>query len=191
LSPGVAFVFLAVGPATNAATMTLVGNKLGRRFLVTYLATMILGAMAAGFALNATFGVIGDLPGVLDHLHEHGGAPAWWMMVFVYFFLGIMVLSLFRRFFPRVWARLMSVRRSELPRSAPLPGGADSRDYLVDGMTCSHCAAHVREALLSVPGVSNARVDLGAKTATVEGSAAPEAVCEAVREAGYEASGRE
>jgi len=58
--------------------------------------------------------------------------------------------------------------------------------YHVEAMTCSHCAAHVREALLAVPGVTNAHVDLGAKTAVVEGSAAPEAVHDAVREAGYE-----
>ena len=35
LSPGAAIVFLMAGPATNAATMTVIGNVFGRRTLIT------------------------------------------------------------------------------------------------------------------------------------------------------------
>jgi copper chaperone CopZ len=37
----------------------------------------------------------------------------------------------------------------------------------IDGMTCGHCTASVEKALLGVPGVSAAKADLAAKTATV------------------------
>jgi copper chaperone len=57
----------------------------------------------------------------------------------------------------------------------------------VEGMSCAHCVAHVKEALASVPGVTKAEVDLGKKQAFVEGSALDDAALKsAVAEAGYE-----
>ncbi|MFO0956596.1 MAG: heavy metal translocating P-type ATPase [Isosphaeraceae bacterium] len=58
----------------------------------------------------------------------------------------------------------------------------------VVGMTCSHCARSVREALVSVPGVRGASIDLAGARATVEieaGEVDPAALKEAVRTAGY------
>jgi copper chaperone len=57
----------------------------------------------------------------------------------------------------------------------------------VEGMSCAHCVAHVKEALASVPGVTKAEVDLGKKQAVVEGSSLDDAALKsAVAEAGYE-----
>lgn len=53
LSPGAALVFLLVGPATNAATVAVVGRLLGRRQLRIYLASIIGVALVAGLALDA------------------------------------------------------------------------------------------------------------------------------------------
>ncbi|MGC9235673.1 MAG: CopZ family metallochaperone [Thiomonas sp.] len=57
----------------------------------------------------------------------------------------------------------------------------------VTGMTCSHCVAAVTQALKSVPGTQDAQVDLASGRATVQGSAAPEALVKAVEEEGYSA----
>jgi len=57
----------------------------------------------------------------------------------------------------------------------------------VTGMTCGHCVASVKKALESVPGVSEANVELAAGEAVVEGNADVEALCAAVREEGFEA----
>jgi len=57
----------------------------------------------------------------------------------------------------------------------------------VTGMTCSHCVAAVTQALKSVPGTQDAQVDLASGRATVQGSAAPEALIKAVVEEGYSA----
>ncbi len=56
----------------------------------------------------------------------------------------------------------------------------------VKGMTCAHCVKAVREALLAVPGVDGADVDLEGASATVTGSAADAAMLAAVEKAGYE-----
>lgn len=55
----------------------------------------------------------------------------------------------------------------------------------IEGMMCAHCVAHVDKALRAVSGVESVDVDLTAGTAVVTGSAAEEALCAAVAEAGY------
>ena len=57
-------------------------------------------------------------------------------------------------------------------------------------MTCASCQHHVEGALLSTPGVKSAHVDLIANSASIEfdpAIAAPDALVEAVRSAGYDA----
>jgi len=53
LSPGAALVFLLTGPGTNAATVAVVGQLLGRRLLRVYLISIIGVALAAGLLLDA------------------------------------------------------------------------------------------------------------------------------------------
>jgi Cu+-exporting ATPase len=58
------------------------------------------------------------------------------------------------------------------------------------GMTCASCQHHVEEALRSTAGVESARVDLMAHKASIvfdPAVARPEAMVEAIREAGYDA----
>jgi copper chaperone len=58
----------------------------------------------------------------------------------------------------------------------------------VDGMTCNHCQAAVKEALESVEGVRTATVDLEGGFAEVEGSAGVEVLIAAVQDEGYQAA---
>lgn len=56
-------------------------------------------------------------------------------------------------------------------------------------MTCDNCARSVERKLASTPGVTKARVDLKAGTATVEYDpqlVKPEVLVNAVRQLGYE-----
>jgi copper chaperone len=58
--------------------------------------------------------------------------------------------------------------------------------YAVQGMTCEHCVASVREEVAEVPGVTAVDVDLATGRLTVAGEGVPEdAVREAVAAAGY------
>ena len=55
----------------------------------------------------------------------------------------------------------------------------------IEGMTCSHCAKAVTEAVEAVPQVKRAIVDLAAGEVAVEGPADPAAVRCAIEAAGY------
>ncbi len=56
----------------------------------------------------------------------------------------------------------------------------------IEGMTCGHCKSSVEKALLKVPGVTRAEVDLGRKQAVVIGNVDRSELVKAVDDAGYE-----
>ncbi len=60
--------------------------------------------------------------------------------------------------------------------------------YIVTGMSCAACSARVEKAVSKVPGVTACSVSLLTNSMGVEGSAAPQAVIAAVKEAGYGAA---
>lgn len=55
LDPGAALVFLLVGPATNASTVIVVKQLLGKRVLWVYLFALVVVALLAGLATSALY----------------------------------------------------------------------------------------------------------------------------------------
>lgn len=62
------------------------------------------------------------------------------------------------------------------------------KQFQVTGMTCAACAARVERAVSAVPGVENCAVSLLTNSLSVEGTASPGAVVDAVTAAGYGAA---
>ena len=60
--------------------------------------------------------------------------------------------------------------------------------YTVTGMSCAACSARVEKAVSKVDGVTSCSVSLLTNSMGVEGSASPQAIIEAVEEAGYGAA---
>ena len=58
--------------------------------------------------------------------------------------------------------------------------------YTVTGMSCAACSARVEKAVSKVEGVTSCSVSLLTNSMGVEGSASPEAIINAVEDAGYE-----
>jgi copper chaperone len=56
----------------------------------------------------------------------------------------------------------------------------------IEGMSCGHCVAHVKEALEGIDGVSLIEVNLEGKYATVETDVNNEILKEAIEEEGYD-----
>lgn len=59
LNPGAALVFLLAGPATNAATITMVARYLGARAAAVYLGSMAVVSVLMGLAMNALYAAAG------------------------------------------------------------------------------------------------------------------------------------
>ncbi|NEZ45836.1 heavy-metal-associated domain-containing protein [Clostridium niameyense] len=62
------------------------------------------------------------------------------------------------------------------------------KKILIEGMSCSHCVAHVKEALQELKGMKSIDVDLSSKIALVEtdGEIKDESIKEAIEDFGYE-----
>ena len=58
-------------------------------------------------------------------------------------------------------------------------------EFTVTGMTCAACSAHVEKAVKAVKGVENVSVNLLTNSMQVTGRASADAICNAVKKAGY------
>ncbi|MBK1821733.1 heavy metal translocating P-type ATPase [Burkholderia orbicola] len=70
------------------------------------------------------------------------------------------------------------------------PAAATTIELDIDGMTCASCVSRVEKALVKVPGVTRASVNLATERATVDASAGVSAtqLADAVKQAGYGAT---
>lgn len=72
VSPGAALVFLLVGPATNMASLMVIGRRLGKRTAIVYLGSVIVTALVIAFAVDAFLGGWDWFPKIADpFIHEH------------------------------------------------------------------------------------------------------------------------
>lgn len=181
VSPGAAFVFLAVGPATNAATVTLIANAMGKKIVAVYLGVVTLFSIIAGYIFNFVvdtfYGGSIDIKHMEGHVHSEV-SPG---LIFGVIFFIMLLLSLFRNFFPDTWNGLFAKRKEG--RTAEVQG--QTTTIGVEGMTCNKCVQHVTESIQKVKGVTSVQVSLKKKSATVSGDYNVDEVKEAVRDAGY------
>lgn len=177
-SPGAALVFLIAGPATNAATITVVWRLLGRSVAITYLTTVASGSLAAGYALDFTFAL---LPQATVHMagHEHPMGGAWYDTILALALVAVMLGSLIAK---------RRAGAATLPENRAMPSENQIR-LAIAGMTCSHCAGAVQRALSEVEGVMEATVTLATGEALVKGDGVDrERLIDAVKAVGYEAT---
>lgn len=134
LSPGAAFVFLAVGPATNAATVTLIASVMGKKIVAIYLAVIAVLAVVAGLALNGVFALLGlDVNAARQGhaAHEVEVGPVTLMLAAL--FAVLLVLSLGRRILLR--------RRTKLGGWDEAAVGPDVTEIPIEGMICRRSAS--------------------------------------------------
>ncbi len=173
ISPGAALIFLIAGPATNAATVTVISGMLGKRALFIYLAFLILGSLAAGAATDAIFAQFPTLLAaspIHSHVHGEGGLSILeWITGG-----GLLLLAGYHTVKPYV-ARLRAKK-----------GGDEMFTVKVPDMTCNHCAGAITKAVTKLDGVKNvdANPDTKAVSIDMEGITEEE-VTKAIEDAGF------
>jgi uncharacterized membrane protein YraQ (UPF0718 family)/copper chaperone CopZ len=161
ISPGAAFVLLMAGPATNAATITMIGKVLGKKSLLTYLGTIILGALSFGLLIDYVLPASWFTQITNQHLgHNHGTQIAWWQIASGITLLGLIVNGYLQRHLPSKNNSNETIKTSLM----------EIQTIKVDGMTCNHCKANVETNLEKLGFVKSALVNLADKTVTIEGN---------------------
>jgi uncharacterized protein len=164
-SPGAAFVLLMAGPATNAATITMIGKVLGKKSLFAFLGTVIAGSLLTGFFID-TF-----LPpqwfSVSAHFNHLGHnstemLPEWTGTASAIVLVLLIINGYLQKYLTPM--NLFS-RKSTQPASV----SGDVQTIYVSGMTCNHCKANVENSVKSSGGVDDASADLKRGTVEIKG----------------------
>lgn len=154
LSPGAALVLLMAGPATNTASILVIGKVLGRRTLAAYLGAIVAGAVGFGLAIDYLLPAAWFVPSGAVHAACHGEAGYSWVEVASSALLAaLLAYALMKRFIHRKNDTSMT-----------------KQIYRVGGMSCNHCKASVEKNLALLPSVTAVEVDLTAGTVAVEGT---------------------
>jgi copper ion binding protein len=171
ISPGAVLVFLMAGPATNIATITVIGNSLGRKTLISYLGTIILSSIIFGLMINFLFPTdffISENNAKFAHNHSLG--------LFYHISAVLLILML-----------IFSYIKTYYFQKPKLDSNMDLK-FKVKDMTCKHCVANVEKALANMDGVRDIKVNLTNKTVYLKADSINKTlISEIVQDAGYSA----
>jgi uncharacterized membrane protein YraQ (UPF0718 family)/copper chaperone CopZ len=157
LSPGAAFVFLMAGPATNAATMTVIKQAMGTKALFSYLASIIGGALIMGVVINELPAQWFVLPGLSIEGHNHEEITIGWFEWTSAVSLLLLILNGFRIQYLPTRLNLTHMNDNE-------------KVFSVNGMTCNHCKSSVETNLNKLTNIDFVEVDLANKVVHVKGT---------------------
>lgn len=164
LSPGAALVFLMAGPATNAATITVIGKVLGKRTLFFYLFSIIAGALISGVIIDYA------LPASWFNyalIHEHNHSHSSGLILYVqYFSTIILTLLLINGYYIKYFKKPeVRSKKSEINNTIKMKNITIN----VKGMTCNHCKLNVETNIKKIDGISDAVVDLSKNEVNISG----------------------
>ncbi len=158
LSPGAAIVFLMAGPATNAATMTVIGNVFGRKTLALYLLSIIAGAYFFGILVNEFIPrewFLNPLSNIHEGEHVHGILPQWLQVASGILLTGLIANALYRKYLSRFFRKQKTMDGLQFQINPAM----QNMKIIVKGMTCNHCEANVENGIISLEGVDSAKAD--------------------------------
>lgn len=186
LSPGAALVFLMAGPATNIATMTVLGNVFGRKTLITYLLTIIGGALVFGFIINTFIPREWFMEG-LREVHDHTHLLPMWFKIASSVLLVLLILN---GIYQKYKTKIKRSAKKDKSFAKPLKTNVmDKNIIIVKGMTCNHCKANVEKTLQSLKGINHAEANISTGEVLIDGEINEPQIEKAIHSIGYEYKG--
>jgi uncharacterized membrane protein YraQ (UPF0718 family)/copper chaperone CopZ len=163
ISPGAALIFLMAGPATNAATISVIGNSMGRKTLIYYLSTLIAGSIVFGLIIDYL------LPRewftapitIMAGGHAHELLPPWIQILSAVVFS----MALLNIFISKLIKRISRTKKHQQKEGTLM----NQKMIFVRGMNCNHCKNSVESSLKSIEGVTNIVADIDAETVVLDG----------------------
>ena len=148
VNPGAVLVFLITGPATNAATITIISKILNKKSALIYLTTIAVCAFVAGIVLNL---LVPYNLAVSSHL-QHKMLPLWIKHIGAVLLLLLLAFSYIRK-------RRDSVMNS---MKTGFDDNADTDTLLLkaEGVDCSHCIESIKRSLNEFDNIKSVDVSL-------------------------------
>lgn len=157
VSPGAALVFMMAGPATNVATITVIGKTMGRKSLLIYLGSIIGGAIFFGLLTNWLIPA-GFILSQMNHLMAHGEAhemfPKWVGVLSSVLLVSLIIIGY-------IFNRIQKNKKMTLEKFQTIK---------VEGMTCSHCEASINRNLSKLEGIDEVVADKNTAQVKIVGS---------------------
>ncbi len=174
-TPGVAFVFMAVGPATNAASFTIILKVLGKKLALAYIFSIIISAIIFGYILDYIFYYFQiDQNLILSHIHHHTEDSN--NILFLSFSI-IFSILLVASYYRKIRDKFIIKKEFEVKNNDTI--------IKIDGMTCNHCVMNVEKAIKSTSGVRSVEISLNDKVAKIAGDFNIEEVKKNIESMGY------
>ena len=150
ISPGAVFVFLMAGPATNASSIAVIKNILGKQTLYYYLGLIGSTAIVFGVLLDSfVFKILPIMPTAPHHHHDYGEA---FRLLLTFLFIIILINAYLSRF-KKVDEIFVNDSQDSSKLLKPIV-------ITVEGMTCGHCKESVESIVNGFSSVEEASVDL-------------------------------
>jgi copper chaperone CopZ len=165
------------GPATNAATMTVIKQSMGTKALISYLSSIIGGALIMGVVVDLLPPEWFVLPGMDLSGHNHEEMGLSWFAIASAITLFVLILNGFRLQY--------------IPTKIKTEDMADNEKvFTVEGMTCNHCKSSVEKNLAKLDKIEFVQVDLANNAVIIKGDNIDNNVIEeAVKDLGYDYKG--
>lgn len=192
LTPGAGLVLLMAGPASNVASILVIRKVLGKKTQIIYLASIILGAVLFGLAIDHLMPREWFLSNLIAEdacCHESASWFSWVCTValFLMLFNSLVLQKYFHKHNHELKKEDSCCCHCENENNKTTQNmNNEVLTFHIEGMNCNHCRMSAEKALKSVAGVTDATVDLATKEARVMGSAKFEDLKKAIDEVGFE-----
>lgn len=177
LTPGAGLVLLMAGPACNMASILVINKVMGRKTLITYLASIITGAVGFGLIIDQLLPRLWFISNLVAQdacCHEETSVFSWICTILLFVLLANALLCRHGHHHHNHGCCEDESTEESL-----------SRTYIIGGMNCNHCRSNAEKALASCPGVTSAYVDLPSSMAKVEGNYDEDELRKAIESLGF------
>jgi len=170
MAPGAGLVFLIAGPATNVATISFTGGKLGKKTLLMYLLSIVTTAVLFGLLLDLIWTLSGKDMSLLTQGMQM--LPQVIKTAAALLLSGLLIISLVHKIIIKA-------------KGGKLDGNGKIKIYKIPGMTCEHCTKTIRNSVKEIPGIISLNVSLPEKQLKLTGEFDENTLFAAINKAGF------
>jgi len=170
MTPGAGLVFLIAGPATNVATLSFTGGKLGKKTLLMYLLSIATTAVLFGLLLDLIWTLSGKDMSLLTQSMQM--LPPGIKTAAALLLSGLLINSLIHKI-------IIKAKKSKLD------GNGKIKIYKIPGMTCEHCTKTIKNSVKEIPGIISFNVSLPDKQLKLTGEFDENTLFAVINKAGF------